>query len=301
MQQVNDVKRTTQTRIIKWPAMALLLLLSLSACGAPSKEGRFPVVSFETIPKPKEETETVADDTTESAEESAENGELEKPAIHSVEEYIALPDHPYLSTEQQTRLKDSEAVGVYDAFLPGELQRLREYFGDSVRMGLGWIDEDDSPELFLCQADATAAGVWIYTIDAKTGEVKTLGEFSQYGNCVYTERKDRIWSQYGNQGYFQECISRIEDGKTKLAGAIAMDGSGIRSDDTLYYAGFPVPEGLTGSRDDLDFGLSVFGIPDNAYRVDEAAYSEAYHQLMRDREDGAVTVVMEYGKMVPLI
>ncbi len=175
-----------------------------------------------------------------------------------------------------------------------------DFYSSDVRICLGFIDEDDLPELFLCQGDATAAGVSIYTIDSCTKEVVFLGEFSQFGNCTFTERKNRIWSQYGNQGYYQECFSMIEDSHVKLIGGIISDGSGNRSDDILYYAYFPIPDDMSGSHEDVSFGLEIFNIPDEEnYLVDETAFSDEYHRLMCDN-NGSVKISVDYDAMTTI-
>lgn len=220
--------------------------------------------------------------------------------VNSVRQYIATHDIIYLDGRKRALLENSEAVDMYDSFLQKKLPEMYESSGRDVRMALGWLDEDDTPELFLCQSDATASGVSIYFINEAAGKVQFLGEFSQFGNCVYTERENRIWSQYGNQGYYQECVSMIDDGEPRLIGSFLIDGSGVKSDEVLYYANYPIAEQLTGTRGDMDFGLSVFEAPGEQFRVDEEEYDKAYHVLMCDTENNAIKVVMDYNYMVPI-
>ena len=292
-------KKVSVEKVRKPLAVGILLTVLLTACGAPEEKSGSSPVTFEKISPETEETGDHADAEAADAGDSSEETQPGKRVVHSVAEYAALEDNACLDDEKRAVLEKSSAIEIYDAYLRREWSSIGVISSD-VRMGLGWVDEDDLPELFLCAGDFTASGVMIFTIDADTKEVISLGEFSQFGNCIFTERKNRIWSQYGNQGYFQECISMIENGKAKLIGGIISDGSGVRADGTLYYAGFPISEDASGSRGDMDFGLSVFDISDeDNYLVDEGVYVDTYHELMCDK-DGAVKIQMDYDAMITM-
>lgn len=85
-----------------------------------------------------------------------------------------------------------------------------EEFTDTMRVALGFVDEDDIPELFVAMDRYHACGVKVCSfID---GEVKELGEFGEFGEFSYIDRLNWIYSFYMGMGVEQLSKWSISDG-----------------------------------------------------------------------------------------
>lgn len=77
----------------------------------------------------------------------------------------------------------------------------------NVRYYLAWINEDSIPELVYMEGNYHFAGVHVCICD-KNGTVSDIGEFGEYGNFAYKQKKGNILSFYMNSGvYFLDFYS----------------------------------------------------------------------------------------------
>lgn len=157
------------------------------------------------------------------------------------------------------------------------------FMPDSIRYAFVYVDEDDVPEMILSDNDSHAATVSLYRLGA-LGSVQKICELSTYGALNYIPKKNRIFSQYGNQGLFMDVYNQINsNGTLELVDCYSTDGSGIRSDEILYFHGCYAQD------------VPLFGKPVACERISEEAFEQAQQLL---DVDSLVTVA--YKDMSPL-
>ncbi|WP_026658595.1 hypothetical protein [Butyrivibrio sp. AC2005] len=177
----------------------------------------------------------------------------------------------------------SMAIKKYKEFLSDTTNfSPNDSYISSIRIAYGLIDEDDIPELFVCYGTATVDRVHIYRYDADNNEVDYLGAYSQYGSIIYSEQLNRIQAQYGNNGWFEQFIYKIDENKTEIVGRLL-------SNNVVYYADYA---DLTA--DSVDEVLE--GTPDVQYTVSEADYQKELEDYMC----GSDTLRISYDMMTPL-
>ncbi len=169
--------------------------------------------------------------------------------IKSIRELFLNTDSNWNESAEYTA-----AVECYDSGYETIVADGRQKHGESAKphFAVEYIDEDDIPALLVSYGDYHVAGIRVYTYNPAADEVAYIGEFSSYGRMSFSEKKNSIHSSYGNQGYFIGLYTAIKDGKASLIGAELSDGSGLRSEDILYYYGFNVPEWEDGTREAFD-------------------------------------------------
>ena len=152
---------------------------------------------------------------------------------------------------------------------------------------LDFVDADNIPELFIVRGSFFDDAVRIMTFDrVKMSEVD-LGEFSSKGSLVFSRKGNRIMSEYPANGRMLKMISEIDHGVTKLVNAYYQDGK-------KYYGGFPVHEGIDGTRVYYSSSFSnVFDPPGDQYSMDADMFEEKMQEDMGSTEQ--VKVVLDYN------
>lgn len=197
--------------------------------------------------------------------------------------------------EEYQVYKDRSEIETYDLYLQEHYNELQRASSDDLHIGIGFVNEDDIPELFVGWGNNHIAGIHILTFDTATGSTMYLGEFSSFGYCNYNERKNRIRSQYGNQGCFEVFISQIVGDHVELVGA-CLDDAG--QEDEKFYANYPVDKRLCGNRDEID-PEEVSSRPDDKFLVTKQEYNEVfdtYYQWDNDAHD----IELHYDNMTPI-
>ena len=90
---------------------------------------------------------------------------------------------------------------------------------------LGYIDEDEIPELFVSYADYHAAGIKVFTYNPIEETVVDLGEFGSYGAMSYRKAENYITSFYMGMGYEMFCVTKIENYSQKQIISIEYDSN----------------------------------------------------------------------------
>ena len=200
-----------------------------------------------------------------------------------------------LSGEEFQVYSDRPEIEAYDLYLQEHYHELQRASSDDLHIEIGFVNEDDIPELFVGWGNYHIAGIHILTFDVATGSAIYLGEFSSFGYCNYNERKNRIRSQYGNHGYFEDYISQIAGDHVELVGACLDDAGG---EEEKFYANYPVDERLNGSRDEID-PMDLSDRPDEQYLVSREVYNEVYDTYYQ-WNDNASDFEVHYDHMTPL-
>lgn len=198
--------------------------------------------------------------------------------IHTLEELFRLTDDAWSEKKEY-----QEAVKAYDeAVGTNTVEWIKEnmHYGiGDARFLVGYVDEDDIPELFLCYGTVHINGVHIFTYLPDAKKVVRVGHFSSFGGVTYSHKKNRILSQYGNHGFYVHYVTAIKNGQPELVDVAISDG-GSRHDDVVGFYGFTVPKGVDGSREGFDkIGLSDLEVP-LEYPEDE--------YLISDEEEGRI-------------
>lgn len=79
---------------------------------------------------------------------------------------------------------------------------------------LGYIDEDEIPELIISEEIFHMATVQVYTF--YDGAAVNLGRFGSFGTIDFAPRENILYSGNLSQGMLWEALYRIEDGKAEL-------------------------------------------------------------------------------------
>ena len=106
---------------------------------------------------------------------------------------------------------------------------------DHARFALGYIDEDDIPELFVCYGNAHVDRVYVYQI--KDDALLYIGNFGETGRFSYYEKQNMILSSAGGMGVFHFIYYRLEDYQA-IVDSWFFTKSTLLSDGTIsdYYA-----------------------------------------------------------------
>lgn len=250
-------------------------------------------------------------------EDNEENGEkdtngLEEERIYnSVSEYMEDCDPNWNDSE-----KYKAAIHAYESTIISE--KIKEFIERNggigeTKISYAYIDEDDIPELLIGVWDSHPCGIIVFTYIPDRDEAVFLGEFGIYGHISYNEKKNRIITSHGNQGYYMVNITTIKDGRAELVGSVTMDGDGILIEpdstelepyyETLYYAGYTLPKGVDGSNKDSYSDINGYdpeGLkvedPGEQYIVDEEEYNRYYNEYL-DYEDGDIIKYIPYSEM----
>lgn len=147
-------------------------------------------------------------------------------------------------------LRDSNLKGAEKAYI--EVINSLEYpegygdypYLDYLRFDLGYVDNDDIPELFLCTGNGGADTVSIYSYNEESQTVENWGEFSSRGHLYFCEKQGITISEYGNHGYFPHIYEQVGYGVRDI---LAAEVQYVREDGEHYCIAFP----YEGSPDDV--------------------------------------------------
>lgn len=137
---------------------------------------------------------------------------------------------------------DYDAVlTAYGVFLTNDY--MSNHYDESyeeIKYSLGFINEDDIPELFITEGFYHACGTQVFTyID---GKIVPVGEFGEYGGFAFTPGMNNIYSYYYGMGTGINCIySMNSDGtleqKTSLMTEEVWDDETGDATECRYYIG----------------------------------------------------------------
>ncbi len=131
-----------------------------------------------------------------------------------------------------------EYIETMQEFLLNQEYESDFFSPDQVRFQLAFVDQDGIPELLLCEGNGHADGIFIYKYDPENGKMRKVDVFSSFGRFSYVPSENIVKSFYGNHGYYTSIFTRIqEDLAVDIIDAVVSDGSGVRSEDILYYHG----------------------------------------------------------------
>ncbi|MBR0172312.1 MAG: hypothetical protein IJQ21_05930, partial [Lachnospiraceae bacterium] len=145
------------------------------------------------------------------------------------------------ASTEMTEEKPEEQVDI-EQVLAAYAKTLREteeseYLESYATFGMGYVDDDDVPELFVAEADYHACGIRIYSY--KNGEVIDHGYFGEYGGGMsYLPREGLISSYYVGMGAASLYRYRLENGEcTHLARLVEEEVyvEAIDDYDIVYY------------------------------------------------------------------
>lgn len=213
--------------------MCILVMLCMTACGKSNNNNENS--GDNAISNNTKEVVYISTDT--NANSSADTVITADEADATVEEMVSEGIEP--------DSLDSEILDAYFRAMDKELEHPR--FDEVVlHYGLGHVDSDEIPELFINRYSSHIDTITVYKYDPVQKEAVFIGDFGGWGYCHYVPYKNRIISCYGNSGYFFIASARIaEDNAVKLNDVILRDGGfeGLNS-----YYGFTIP-GFNGSVD----------------------------------------------------
>ena len=250
----------------------VMVPIILGACGRSAETENLSEVVFEEI--------------TDESSSAANNGETTE-KISSVSEYLQYIDTEFLENEES--YLGTPAVIRYDEFLKDK-NNWPDSDYKSIHVALGLIDDDDIPELFVALDTVSVFGVHIYKYDPESDSVIYLGEFSQYGFCKYSEKKNRIWGQYGNNGYFENYYYEIVGNEVKVVGRLLSDGA---FEEIKYYADYA----------DMDESGEVIthvdpvSRPDDSFCISEQEFEQRDEEYMQTKEP----IMIGYNNMAEMI
>lgn len=186
-----------------------------------------------------------------------------------------------------------------------------------ARLSFAYIDGDEIPEMLLSIGTFHVVGVNVYTYIPDRDEAVWLGEFSIYGGLTYNEKKNRIKSGHGGQGYYMINYTRISDGRAELVGSVTQDSDGILIEPEsrelepyyvpLSYANYPIPDTVDGSNKDgwpdrggYDPDGVRIDFPGDEYIVSEEEYNELCDRYF-DLTSGDNIVSISYSDMAKVV
>lgn len=150
--------------------------------------------------------------------------------------------------ENTTTLTPEEYSIILNAFSDYLLDvYMEDHYDDSfyeIKYAVGFVDEDDIPELFVTDGDYHAAGTKVFKyID---GEVVYVGEFGESGGFAFTPRMNNIYSFFLNMGVATNTIfSMNPDGSLVEKGSFVWSEEYEDASDT-YVTKYFVNEVETG-------------------------------------------------------
>lgn len=149
-----------------------------------------------------------------------------------------------------------------------------------IRFAFGFVDEDNIPELFICQDDSHSSSIQIYSYNQSQDKVLPLGNISSFGHLSYYEKQNLVAAQFGGMGYWCYAYERIQNDGTLQIVAIAGDDSGAVGDDkaTYYWASPYAPsEDSRGLFDNND-----------KYSISEERYRQRVQEFLSDYDSDKI-------------
>lgn len=183
-------------------------------------------------------------------------------------------------------LRDSNLKGAEKAYIEviNSLECPEGYgdypYLDYLRFDLGYVDNDDIPELFLCTGNGGADTVSIYSYNEESQTVEKWGEFSSRGHLYFCEKQGITISEYGNHGYFPHIYEQVGYGVRDI---LAAEVEYIWEDGNHYCIAYP----YDGVADDVSSVLSE-------YETTEKEYMEKMEDLQATYSN---EIVVEYDSM----
>lgn len=186
----------------------------------------------------------------------------------------ARPEEPELS---------EDARQAYLTFFEQKSYEEDFAFPDSIRYEYLYLDEDDCPELFLCEGSGTAFPFRLYRYDPDSGSIVYTASFSQQGRVRYRKQQGQIVSVYGNMGDYTTMVSQVSGDSITLLGVLRSRGNL----EEAYYTDFPLPEEMQGQH--FDDMLSLLPEPDPACQVSYEEYEARYQELIDESQIQTIT------------
>ena len=153
-----------------------------------------------------------------------------------------------------------------------------EDYETDINYGVGDIDGDDIPELFMIRGDSHIDTVTIYSYDSENNEAVYIGDFGGFGSCNCVLGENKIISSYGNGGYYFTCVTEIGPGKQPvLVDVILNNGS---QEEIKSYYGFSL-EDFSGAMPRGDYDINRFENIDEEYLISQeeaAAINERIYE-----------------------
>lgn len=175
--------------------------------------------------------------------------------------------------------KLGDSVAAYADFI----NSIEESDGN-LRFVLGYIDDDDIPELMFCYGNSHPEGVRICSFNQDSGAIEVLGEFSSFGTFDYYERQDVVVSQYGGMGFWYHIYEQpVASGEGNI---LAVEGTWGTEDGIQYFW----RSDLGGDRDDFEQNYK-------SYSVSETEYTKNLEGLYASLRN-AVEITVDYDDMI---
>lgn len=125
-------------------------------------------------------------------------------------------------------------------------------YSDYLRFALGYINDDDIPELMVCYGTAHVDQVQVYSYNPQSGTVEDWGSFSSFGTFDYYERQGVVVGQYGGTGFWYHVYVQL--GTPEIGNVLAVEGNYVAAEDCTYcYWQSPYNGTIDALWNDLDF------------------------------------------------
>ena len=173
-----------------------------------------------------------------------------------------------------------KALDRYDELLHSEdfIEQIGGWGHRTLSVRVDYLDEDEIPELFIGIGSYFNEGIRILTFSTESLSEVYLGEFSSWGRLTFNRKSNRILSEYTAYGKELKMISEIEGESVKLVCTYYRDGE-------KCYRGFPVHEGINGSRVYYNSDFSnMFDYPAEEFGIDAESFEK---MLKRDMGSGS--------------
>lgn len=175
--------------------------------------------------------------------------------------------------------KPDYSEGAYADFM----NRIGESSGE-LRFKLGYIDDDDIPELMFCYGDWHAAGIYICSLNQDSGAVEGLGEYSSFGTFDYYKQRNIIVSQYGGMGFWYHIYE--QSGASGEGKILAIEGTWGTEEGIRYYW----QSAYEGTQDDFEQNFK-------SCSVSETEYTKNLEEFLASLTD-ATAVTVNYDDMI---
>lgn len=214
-----------------------VLILSLAGCSGSDNGGKNPENGTDNVTTTVAPTEEVKNTATPEVTATITPTPTEEPVPTETVTPDPKPTAEPTAEPTPEPVKSDEVLKAYDDFLLNVY--MEDHYDESfefVKYALGFINEDDIPELFVTDGDIHAYGTKVYTyVD---GKVVAVGEFGQYGGFGFTPRKNNIYSFYYGMGVGMNTIYSMNPDGTLVEKATFMtEEYGIDPDTEEEYYG----------------------------------------------------------------
>jgi hypothetical protein len=275
-------------RIIGCAVGMLVMSIMMSACAENNVSNDQDAVVFEKVDEVLQE----ADNHENSADLDIQNdsslvASTIEDTVSSLTEYLQRGRTEFL--ENGESYIGTPAVNRYEEFLSDKNNWPGSGY-DSIHIALGLIDDDDIPELFVVLDTISVYGVHIYKYDPDSDSVIYLGEFSQFGYCCYSDRKNRIWGQYGNHGYYELYYYEIVGNNVKVVGRLLYDAV---FKDIKYYADYADEFEASAQQTHTESTER----PDDSYLISEEEFERREEEFMKTID----TIKIGYDNMTEIV